>query len=77
MKMIRSVNWAIILWASVSQGLLAGRSRLKPMVPTIRSWFMLFIVSHSIESIVFDCCKKYMDTMEKKHTLISAYTMNY
>ena len=35
MKMIGPVDWAIIPWASISLGLLAGGSGLEPMVPTI------------------------------------------
>ena len=41
MKIIRPIDWAIILWASVSRGLLSVGAGPKPMVPTMPPFFLL------------------------------------
>ena len=36
MRIIELINWVIILWSSIGQGLLAGVIGPKPMIPTIK-----------------------------------------
>ena len=58
MKIIGPVDWAIILWASVSRGLLAGGYGPKPMVPTYENWSlfqpikMVSISTNGIHSMI-------------------------
>ena len=41
MIMIGLVDWVIILWSSVSRGLLVGVVGPKPMVPTMPPFFLM------------------------------------